>query len=81
MVGLTQAHHDWVKDALNVDPLVYTAPDADIEADLLKLDPNKTPLTSIDLTQLAKDFTDPVHAAAKRAQSAAIDVDVIGTIA
>jgi hypothetical protein len=81
MAGPTQAHNDWVKDALNVDPQVYTAPDDDIEADLERLDPNKTPLTSVDLSPLRKDFSNPVYAVAKRARDAMIDLEVIGTVA
>ena len=81
MDGIAQTHHDWVKDTFNVDPLVYTQPDADIEQDLDTLDLNKVQIDSVDLTQLSKDFTDPVHAAAVRAHTAFIDLEVISTIA
>lgn len=81
MAGPTKVHNDWVKDALNVDPQVYTAPDEDIEADLDKLDPSKTPLTSIDLSALKQDFSNPVHAAGQRARDAMVTLAVIGTIA
>ena len=81
MVDLTQAHHDWVKDALNVDPQVFTTPDDDIEKELE--DPSllsKSQLVSFDTTGLFKDFSNTVHSACKRARAAMGDVYAIGAI-
>ena len=81
MAGPTQAHHDWVKEAFNVDPGVYTQPDDDIEAELDTLDLAKTPQTSVDLSPLVADFANSVVLAAKRASKSMSDLQMLGTIA
>ena len=70
MVELTQAHHDWVLDTLNVDPRVFTPPDADIEAPLDDPDFAKKPVVLMQVADLRKDFSNSVRAACGRAHEA-----------
>lgn len=74
MVQLTHIHHDWVRDTLNVDPLVFTQPDADIEAPLDDPAWLKKPRAYLEVSALRQDFSNSVHAACKRAQEAMTDL-------
>ena len=70
MVDLTEAHYNWVRDTLNVDPRVFTPPDADIEAPLDDPDFLKKPRVVMEVVDLRKDLSNSVHAACGRAHEA-----------
>ncbi|MBV9758444.1 MAG: hypothetical protein JO047_15460 [Alphaproteobacteria bacterium] len=77
MTNPTPQQNDWIRDALNVDPAVFTPPTPDAED---RLGQGRIAFCD-DVVNLARDFSNQAHEAAKRAMSAYYDMEAMGTVA
>lgn len=77
MTNPTPQQNSWVRDTLNVDPAVFTAPTEDAED---RLGQGRIAFCDA-VTQVRDDFSNQAHEAAKRAMSAYYDMEAMGTVA
>jgi hypothetical protein len=76
MTDLSEAHHNWVRETFNVDPLTFTAPDAHAEDRI-----SASNVALCDVSHLVSDFTNEVHQAARHAVDAYIALQALGSTA